>query len=147
VGLRRPYERLLSRLDPDMQHWFGYHTRVHPRGTGEVIGCGLTKRLAALQRSIAVPVVVVAFYDGSAWRDDALAAEQRRMTGRILDCARRDGLAAIDTFPVLAAAPNPRGLYSPWHMNPKGHLIVAQLIAAALRRHSSNRTSTSDGFS
>ena len=135
-GFRRLHEGVLSRLDPNLQHRFGYHVRIHPRGTGEDIACGLTNRLAALQRSMGIRMIVVAFYDGSAWQDDAYAAVQRRTTLRVLDCARRNGLATIDSFPVLAAEPNPRALYDPWHMNSKGYLVVARLIATALARHS-----------
>ena len=131
-GVRRAHEALLGRLTPALQHAFGYHVRAHRRGTGEAIGCCLTRRLAALQSATAAPVIVVAFYDGSAWLHQAHAAEQRRITGRILDCARRNGLGAVDSFATLAALRDPRTLYNPWHMNAAGHQAMARLIAAAL---------------
>lgn len=143
-GLRRVHERVLSRLDPDLQHWFGYHVRVHRQGTGEAIACGLTKRLADLQNSVGARVIVVAFYDGSVWQDDAYAVRQRQMTAAILDCARRNGIVAIDSFAALGATPNPRSLYSSWHMNSKGHLVIARLIAAALARHLRGPTMSDD---
>ena len=132
--LLRPYELLLRHAGPDLQHWLRYHVRVHPRGSGETIGRGLTKRLAALQCSSGARVLVVALYDGRAWQDDRFAAEQRRITGSILEAARAEGLAVVDSFPVLAAVPDRPSMYNAWHMSARGYRIMARLIAAALDR-------------
>ena len=66
------------------------------------------------------------------WDDPAFAAEQRRMTRGLLDCAARDGLATLDTFDALAATVRPRSLYVTWHMNEAGNRLVAGLVAAKL---------------
>jgi hypothetical protein len=129
-------EFVLKRLDV-LYDWYGDHVRVHPAGTGERIGCRLARRLAALQQTAGVPVLVVAEYDPVVWNDPAFQAEQRRMTLGLLDCARRDGLAALDTFDLLAAqggAAGPRALYGAWHMNSRGNKVVAEAIAAELTR-------------
>jgi hypothetical protein len=115
-----------------LQRLLGYHVRVHAAGTGAAIACRLTDRLAALQRSSGARVIVVATYDPMVWRHTAFANLQRRMTKDLLDCAAGNGLAIVDSFAALAAAPRPRDLYGQWHMNERGNLAIARLIAASL---------------
>jgi lysophospholipase L1-like esterase len=126
----RLYELLARRLDPRLQHWLGYHVRTHPPGAGEAIACALTRRLAALQRTSGARITLVALYDTLAWQD---AREQRAMTGRLLSCAARAGLAVADSFDAFAAQRSPRALYRGWHMNAEGNLLVARLIASILK--------------
>ena len=54
------------------------------------------------------------------------------MTKGLLDCAAKNGLASIDSFPALAATPNPRQLYTLWHMNEPGNRLIAALVAEKL---------------
>ena len=71
---------------------------------------GLLNRLAALQHSSGAGVLLVAFYDRTVWESPGIAAERRRITRRVLDAAIRQGMGAVDSFPVLAGAPDPRTL-------------------------------------
>ena len=119
-----------------LEDWFGDHVRVHPPGMGEKIACLLTERLADIQRKSGAPVLLVAQYDPYIWRTPAFAAEQRRATKGLLDCARAHGLAVLDTFDAIDAArttAGPLGLYGLWHMNDAGNAVVAGLIATALQ--------------
>jgi hypothetical protein len=75
----------------------------------------------------------VAEYDPVVWDDPAFAAEQRRMTKGLLDCAAKNGLASIDSFPALAATAQPRQLYGLWHMTEDGNRLIAKLIAGQLK--------------
>ncbi len=77
-------------------------------------------------------MLLVAAYDPVVWDDPKFAAEQRRLTAGLLDCARREGLATLDTYEALAATPRPRDLYVLWHMNAAGNALMARLIAGAL---------------
>ena len=115
-----------------IQHWFGDHVRAHPEGRGEKIACALTGRLAELQRQSGARVLVLAQYDPVVWDDPSFAAEQRRLTEGLLGCARRHGLATLDSFDALAATPGPRALYKTWHMNAAGNRLIAGLVAQAL---------------
>ncbi|WP_421999394.1 SGNH/GDSL hydrolase family protein [Reyranella sp.] len=131
LGYSYLFDFVLRRLDL-LHDWFGDHVRVQAPGSGEALSCLLAGRLAALQKSAGVPVLVVAEYDPVVWDDPAFAAEQRRMTGGLLACAAKDGLATLDTFDALAATGRPRGLYVTWHMSEAGNRLVAGLIAAKL---------------
>lgn len=131
IGYSYAFDFLMRRLGL-LHDWFGDHIRVHPAGTGEQIACRLTARLAGLQKESGAPVLLVAAYDPVVWDDPKFAAEQRRLTAGLLDCARRNGLATVDTFETLAATPRPRDLYVLWHMNAAGNALMAKLIAGAL---------------
>ena len=112
--------------------WYGDHLRVHPPGTGERIACLLTGRLAELQRSSGARVLVVAEYDPVVWDDPAFAAKQRDMTGALLACAQKQGLATLDSYDAMVGTSNPRQLYVRWHMNEEGNALIARLAARAL---------------
>jgi GDSL-like Lipase/Acylhydrolase family len=117
--------------------WFGNHIRVHPAGTGERIACLLAGRLAKLQRTSGAAVLVVAQYDPYVWQNADFAAEQRRMSRGLLDCARQNQLGVLDTYDAVSAwtgKDGPRGLYGMWHMNDQGNRLTARLIAAALNK-------------
>jgi len=131
LGYSYAFDFLMRRLDL-LHDWFGDHVRVHPAGTGELVACRLTARLTGLQKESGAPVLLVAEYDPVVWDDPTFAAEQRRLTAGLLDCARREGLATLDTYEALAATPRPRDLYVLWHMNAAGNALVARLIAGAL---------------
>jgi lysophospholipase L1-like esterase len=131
LGYSFALDFILRRLDL-LHDWYGDHVRVHPAGTGEQIACLLTARLAELQKTAAAPVLVVAEYDPVVWDDATFAARQRRLTAGLLACARKNGLATLDTYEALAATGQPRKLYVLWHMNGAGNALVARLIAGAL---------------
>ena len=118
-----------------LHDWFGDHRRAGPAGSGEAIACRLSERLAELQKKSGARVLVVAQYDPVVWQDRAFAAEQRRMTAGLLGCARKAGLATLDSFDAVAAGggqDGPRGLYGLWHMNDKGNRLIADAVAATL---------------
>jgi hypothetical protein len=75
---------------------------------------------------------VVAEYDPVVWDDPKFAAGQRRLTAGLLACARKNGLATLDTYEALAATGQPRKLYVLWHMNGAGNALIARLVAGAL---------------
>jgi lysophospholipase L1-like esterase len=130
--IRHRMEQGLIRLPLALQHLLGYHARVHADGVGLAIVRRLTERLARLQAERHVRIVTMAQYDPRAWIDRALANEQRCMTQTILDCAAANGLATLDTFGRLAAEPKPRELYGAVHLNARGNLMIASLLAATL---------------
>ncbi len=131
LGYSLLFDFILRRLDL-LHDWFGDHIRVHPAGTGEPIACLLTKRLADLQRSSGARVLMVAEYDPVVWDDPAFAARQRAMTGALLGCARKQGLATLDSYDAMAGTSKPRQLYVLWHMNEAGNALIARLVAGAL---------------
>ena len=132
LGYSYLFDFILRRLDL-LHDWFGDHLRVQAPGAGQALACRLTGRLADLQRSSGARVLVVAQYDPVVWDDPAFAAEQRRMTKGLLDCAARAGLATLDSFDALAATGKPRQLYALWHMNEAGNRLIAGLVADKLR--------------
>ena len=132
LGYSLLFDFVLRRLDL-LHDWFGDHVRVHPAGTGERIACALTQRLAELQTNGA-PVLLVAEYDPVVWDDPSFAAEQRRLTSGLLACARKKGLATLDSYEAMAATPNPRQLYVLWHMNEAGNALIANAIRDALAK-------------
>jgi len=132
LGYSYLFDFILRRLDL-LHDWFGDHIRVHAPGVGEHLACQLTTRLAELQKQSGARVVVLAEYDPVVFDDPAFATEQRRLTGGLLACAQKNGLATIDSFAALAAAPQPRRLYGLWHMNNAGNRLIAELVATALK--------------
>ena len=132
LGYSHLFDFILRRLDL-LHDWYGDHKRVQAPGTGEHLSCLLTERLAKLQKTSGAKVIVLAEYDPVVWDDPAFAAEQRRMTRGLLDCAARNGLLTIDSFDALAATGAPRKLYVTWHMNEPGNRLIAGLVAEKLR--------------
>ena len=55
------------------------------------------------------------------------------MTQGLLDCAAKNGLLTIDSFPALEATEKPRALYGLWHMTEAGNRLIATLVAGALK--------------
>ncbi len=130
LGYSYLFDLVLRRLDL-LHNWFGDHVRVHPPGTGERVACLLTGRLGTLQKASGAKVILLAQYDPVVWQTPRFAAEQRRLTSGILDCARQRGLEVIDSFDALAAHPGgPRSLYVTWHMNAEGNRLIAGLLRA-----------------
>ena len=88
LGYSFLFDFMLRRLDL-LHDWYGDQSACIRAGTGERIACRLTERLAELQRSSGARVLVVAQYDPVVWDDAAFAAEQRRLTHGLLDCAQQ----------------------------------------------------------
>ena len=132
--IRNQLQRLLIALPPALQHLTGYSVRVHRSGVGAGISLRLIERLADLQNRKSTRILLVAQYDAHAWLGSSHAEGQRRALRPLLDCAKRNGIDTIDTFHRLAAEPRPQSLYGPLHMNARGNLMIASLIAARLRR-------------
>ena len=131
LGYSLLFDFILRRLDL-LHDWFGDHIRVHPAGAGERISCLLTQRLTDLQKTAGARVLLVAEYDPVVWDDPAFAATQRKMTGALLSCAQKQGLATLDSYDAMAATAKPRQLYVLWHMNEAGNALIARLVATAL---------------
>ena len=125
-------ERGLLELPQILQHLLGYHIRVHPAGFGLSIAQRLTERLARLQADCHVKIIMMAQYSPHFWRYKRLADKQRRLTQAILNCAATYGLATQDTFQRLATEPTPHDFYGHAHMNARGNLMIASLLAARL---------------
>jgi len=129
---RRRIERVLFELPYFLQRGLSYHKRAHRAGSGREIACRLAERLARLQGPPGPRVVVLAQYDPHAWIERAFANEQRALTKPVLDCAAAHGVATLDSFARLAAEPRPRDFYGTYHMNARGNLLIARLLAATL---------------
>lgn len=106
-------------------------------GTGARISRALIERLANLQTVNRVKLVLVAQYDADAWSGRRQAQEQRNVLRPLLECAALHGIATLDTFHRLAAEPRPGDFYGTLHMNARGNLMIASLLAARLRTWSS----------
>jgi len=132
LGYSYLFDFVMRRLNL-LEDWFGDHIRVHPAGTGETIACLLTDRLRHLQQSSGASLLLVAQYDPYVFKTPAFGEEQRRITGRLLECARARGLKVLDTFDAIAKSSEPLGLYGQWHMNDKGNALIARHIADTLK--------------
>lgn len=133
LGIRRRVERLLFGLPPALQRLTGYSIRAHRAGTGARISRGLIERLANLQVASRVKFVLVAQYDAHAWLDRGRAQDQRNVLRPLLECAAMHGIETLDTFHRLAAEPRPGDFYGTFHMNARGNLLIASLLAARMR--------------
>jgi hypothetical protein len=135
LGYSFLFDFIVRRLD--VSGWFNDHIRVHPPGSGEMIACGLTQRLAELQKKSNAKVILIAEYDHLAWHAADFAAEQRRLNGGVLACAEKNGLTTIDSFPAQQATGKPGDLYvmhmnQAGHMNRNGNQLIAKLVAEKL---------------
>ena len=130
--LRHRLDTALLGLPNIVQHLAGYHRRVHRAGFGVEIAKHLIERLARLQAEAGLKVVVMAQYPPDTWTQRNYLAYQRRIVEPLLACAAQNGVATVDTFRRLAAEPNPQDFYASAHMNPRGNLMIASLLAATL---------------
>ncbi len=113
--------------------WHSDQTRALPYGAGERLACPLMHRVAAL----GVPTLVVAQYLPTAWDVPDSAAEERRVTGVVLHCAERAGLATLDLYPAFDAAIRIHGrdsVYGSWHPNWRGYRLIGEQVAQQLQR-------------
>ena len=130
--IRHRTEQVLIKLPRFLQLLLGYHARAHPAGLGLAIVQQLTKRLARLQAENHVRVVVMAQYSPAAWIVTAFANEEVRLPRAVLGCAAASEFATLDTFQRLATEPKQHRLYASSHMNARGNLMIASLLAATL---------------
>lgn len=131
--IRHRLERILIELPAGLQRLFRYHVRHHPVGHGTRIALQLVERLSKLEAKHRCRVVMLAQYSPSVWENGRLAARERRITQEILDRAKSLGLATVDTYPRFAAEPRPASFYVNSHLNARGNLAVASLLAARLQ--------------
>jgi hypothetical protein len=124
--------QLVGALPPGLQHRVGCCVRAHPAGAGLEIAQRLVERLAGLQRTHNIRLVMMAQYPPAVWTDQAEARRQRHAAQAVLDCAAACGLAVLDTYHRLAAEPAPHRLYAQFHMNARGNAMIAGLMAATL---------------
>jgi hypothetical protein len=132
LPIRHRMEQVLIELPPELQQLLGYHIRVHPAGSGSEISQRLVGRLARLQSRYRVEVIVLAQYGRQAWMGKAFADADRFLTRAMLERATSLGLATLDTFQRLATESRPRDFYGNSHMNARGNLSIATLVAARL---------------
>jgi lysophospholipase L1-like esterase len=96
---------------------------------GQEVACRLMRRLADLGRARGMRVVVLAQA-----QDAALERGDAAIKDRVLACARANGLATVDLFPLLAdVAPGEREQLFKGHMTPAGNKFVADALAPRLR--------------
>lgn len=122
-----------TRLVPDRHEWTGDSVRALPRGSGEKMTCPVMARLAR----VGVPVLVVAQYEPLGWRSAVQGGEQRRVAAHVLDCARAAGLATLDLYDVTDRAVRAYGygaIFYGYHVTARGNQVVAEAVAAELRR-------------
>ncbi|MBN9535965.1 MAG: hypothetical protein BGN99_34035 [Alphaproteobacteria bacterium 65-37] len=124
--------KFVEALPSRLQHLLGYCVRVHPVGAGLEIAKLLIRRLAELQRTRGIKVVVMAQHPPVIWLNQSEARRLRRATQCVLDCAAASGLATIDTYSRLAVEPAPHRHYAHTHMNARGNSMIASLVAATL---------------
>ena len=132
LKIRHRIDGVLVNSPPILQHLLGYHSRVHRAGQGLAVARRLTERLARLRAKHPVKMIVMAQYPPVIWTHKAESHKQRRVTGAVLNSAAAHGLATLDTFQRLATQPEPHNFYGVTHMNARGNVMVASLLAATL---------------
>lgn len=116
---------------------FGRRERALPAGEGEAVACALMDRLAA----IGTPVLVLAQYDHRPWTEPGKdGGAQQRAALKVLHCARRAGLATLDSYDAIdriARAQGVRTIYEREpgaHHNAAGNRLIAALIVEAFAK-------------
>jgi hypothetical protein len=98
--------------------------RVH--GDGQEVACRLTQRLADLGHTRGMRVLLLAQAQQASSDASDVAIKDR-----VLACARANGLATLDLFPLLAGVPEQeRETLFKGHMTQAGNLFVAKALAA-----------------
>ena len=117
-------------------------SEVRAHADGLQVACLLMQRLKALQDSAGASVLVVAHYPPRdlATPDDPRSVEDLGGSARLLECAKRNGLATLDTLPALRARyrADPSAFIGQYYVHSvpsaAGHRLAAELVADALAR-------------
>lgn len=117
---------VIDRLFSRYLHWDGPDTFAHHHGTE--VACLLMNRLARFGRQRHVRIVVLAQPQQATSRP-----EQSQLAERVLDCASRENLSALDLFPAInrLRASQREALFH-GHMTPRGNRLVAVELAEFL---------------
>ena len=102
---------------------------------GDFVACRLMSRFAALSERVDAKGIAVALVGEMAHVSPPDAVRMRSRNARLLECARRAGLATLDTDEAFAAAGAERDskdFYFDRHYTDRGNALVAQLIASLL---------------
>jgi len=114
-------------LFPTLLDWEGpYQVDAHDRA--REVACALMGRLAALGRERGARVVLVAHP-----QQPASAPEEVELAAGVLQCARAQGLTAVDLFPAFAALPPAQqaALFR-GHLSTQGNALVADQLATVI---------------
>lgn len=114
--------------------------QVNVHDDGPTVACLLMQRLKAMEEKTGSKVLVVAQYVSRNITDLVSAKSVEELAGseRLLACAKRAGLATLDTLPRLRALyeADPDGFYPKYflvaHMSQAGNRVVAEEVADAL---------------
>lgn len=132
LGHSHLFDRIATRLGL-RPYWTGREI-----GTGAdpfVVSCRLMDRLAILAKREGARTLVVALPEQGVFFDAKAAAGQREALTRVLGCAARAGLAALDTTPAFMRENVGRDIdayYTMMHFTGRGADLAAREIAAAL---------------
>lgn len=132
LGYSHLLDRIMRRLGR-FELWYG--GVVHTGVDTDLVACRLMDRFAALVRQEKVETLVVALTQSDRWTDPQAGAARHRRVVAVLDCARRAGLATLDTydgFAAAGAATDVDRFYRLWHFTDQGNALAAGLIAKAL---------------
>jgi lysophospholipase L1-like esterase len=132
IKIRHQMDGVVADSPPILQHLLGYHVRVHRAGEGLKVAQRLIKRLVRLRAKHPVKMILMAQYPPAIWIHKAEFHDQRRVTGAVINSAAAHGLATLDTFQRLATEPEPHNFYGVAHMNARGNVMIASLLAATL---------------
>jgi hypothetical protein len=123
---------VMRRLDAvDLWHGDTFKSGVD----GDLVSCRLMGRFAALARREDAKGLIVAFPEDLANVGPRDAATSRAGAARMLDCARRAGLATLDAdqgFAAAGAQRDPESFYFDRHFTDRGNALAARLIASVL---------------
>jgi hypothetical protein len=116
-----------------MTEWY-QDSRTEHRDGNEV-ACRLVMRFGAVAHGLGARGLVVALVEEASWRNEAVAAANRKRASDVLACAARAGLTTLDTWDGFATAGVARDLaafYVGYHPTARSNELVARLVAAAL---------------
>ncbi|MEI7873940.1 MAG: GDSL-type esterase/lipase family protein [Alphaproteobacteria bacterium] len=132
LGYSHLLDTLMRRLGA-YDLWFGNNASTGADGV--LVSCRLMDRFAALARKYDANALVVAFQQSDRWNYPLDRPEVAARVAAVLACAKRAGLATLDTSAAFAAAgagTNPAAYFVADHYADRGNALAASLIAAAL---------------
>lgn len=114
--------------------WYGVN--VGTGADGVLVSCRLMDRFAALVRKENADALVVAFQQSDDWNGSMTRATVEKRVTAVLACAKRAGLATLDTSAAFASAGANRdtdAYFVAGHYTDRGNALAAKLIADALK--------------